>query len=158
MFNNIIITCFFHKECCHVPWKYLLLYLSLFRTCNYQCFSLFVTRFFFVPVYGFFPQEMETIKEDGEEEEAEQEEVNKLINNHMVVKTFEELKAGGLNRKATFPRNFSTMSFMGNRGAGRRRTSKESIMSSYSRLDFTGSSIQLAMDVSVLVSSQCFLY
>jgi len=97
----------------------------------------------------FFPQEMETIKEDGEEEEAEQEEVNKLINNHMVVKTFEELKAGGLNRKATFPRNFSTMSFMGNRGAGRRRTSKESIMSSYSRLDFTGSSIQLAIDVSV---------
>lgn len=90
---------------------------------------------------------METIKEDGEEEEAEQEEVNKLINNHLIVKTFEELKAGGLNRKATFPRNFSTMSFMGNRGAGRRRTSKESIMSSYSRLDFTGSSIQLAMDV-----------
>ncbi|XP_066146996.1 monocarboxylate transporter 5 isoform X1 [Euwallacea fornicatus] len=90
-------------------------------------------------------EEMETIKEDGEEEEAEQEEVNKLISNHLVVKTFEELKAGGLTRKSTFPRNFSTMSFAGNK-AGRRRTSKESIMDSYSRLDFTGSSIQLAID------------
>lgn len=101
---------------------------------------------------------METIKEDGEDEEAEQEEVNKLINNHMIVKTFEELKAGGLNRKATFPRNFSTMSFMGNRGAGRRRTSKESIISSYSRLDFTGSSIQLAIDVSVLCRVSVIFY
>lgn len=92
---------------------------------------------------------METIKEDGEDDEAEQEEINNLISNHMVVKTFEELKAGALTRKSTFPRNFSTMSFAGgNRGAARRRTSKESIMSSYSRLDFTGSSIQLQLDVS----------
>ncbi|KAL1509088.1 hypothetical protein ABEB36_003883 [Hypothenemus hampei] len=94
---------------------------------------------------GDYKQEMETIKEDGEDEDTEQAEVNKLISNHLVIKTFEELKAGALTRKSTFPRNFSTMSFMGNR-VGRRRTSKESIMSSYSRLDFTGSSIQLAID------------
>ncbi|XP_048517317.1 uncharacterized protein LOC109543010 isoform X3 [Dendroctonus ponderosae] len=89
-------------------------------------------------------EEMETIKEDGEDDEAEQDEINNLISNNLMVRTFEELKAGGLTRKATFPRNFSTMSFAGNRA--RRRTSKESIMSSYSRLDFTGSSIQLAID------------
>ncbi|ENN78554.1 hypothetical protein YQE_04980, partial [Dendroctonus ponderosae] len=93
---------------------------------------------------GEYKQEMETIKEDGEDDEAEQDEINNLISNNLMVRTFEELKAGGLTRKATFPRNFSTMSFAGNRA--RRRTSKESIMSSYSRLDFTGSSIQLAID------------
>ncbi|XP_050300375.1 uncharacterized protein LOC126738930 [Anthonomus grandis grandis] len=98
---------------------------------------------------GEFKQEMETIKEDGEEEEdtERQEEINNLISTNMIIKTFEELKAGGLNRKSTFPRNFSTMSFLGNRAAvGRRRSSRETIISSYSRLDFTGSSINMHID------------
>lgn len=95
---------------------------------------------------GDYKQEMETIKEDGEDEDEDAAaEVNNLISSNLAVKPFEELKAGALTRKTTFPRNFSAMSFMENR-AGRRRTSKESIMSSYSRLDFTGSSIQLHID------------
>ncbi|XP_076252834.1 monocarboxylate transporter 9 isoform X2 [Rhynchophorus ferrugineus] len=92
---------------------------------------------------GEYKQEMETIKEDGEDEDAELES-NTLISNGLGPKTFEELKPGGLTRKSTFPRNFSTMSFVGSKG--KRRASKESIMSSYSRLDFTGSSIQLHID------------
>ncbi|XP_030766459.1 uncharacterized protein LOC115890384 isoform X2 [Sitophilus oryzae] len=92
---------------------------------------------------GEYKQEMETIKEDGEDDDAELES-NTLISNNLGVRTFEELKAGGLTRKSTFPRNFSTMSFVGNKG--KRRSSKESIVSSYSRLDFTGSSIQLHID------------
>ena len=96
---------------------------------------------------------METIKEDGEDEDADLE-ADTLIshkNSDLGLKPFEELKPAGLTRKATFPRNFSTMSFMGNKN--KRRTSKESIISSYSRLDFTGSSIHLHIDV----SNQCLL-
>ncbi|CAH1127274.1 unnamed protein product [Ceutorhynchus assimilis] len=127
--------------------------------------SLQPAKWHFVPEQknieeGEYKQEMETIKEDGEddEESQHQEEINKLISNNMMTKTFEELKPGGLPRKASFPRNFSTMSFLGNRhfSGTRRRTSKDSIMSSFSRLDFTGSSIQLAIDTpapDTLVSS-----
>ncbi|XP_060532481.1 uncharacterized protein LOC132705701 isoform X2 [Cylas formicarius] len=88
---------------------------------------------------GGFHQEMETIKET-EDEDTEQE-VNSLISNNIAVKTFEELKATALPRKSTFPRNFSSLSFFA--APKKRRVSKESILSSYSHLDFTGSSIHL---------------
>lgn len=92
---------------------------------------------------------METIKE-GDDEDNELEEGDKLIES---VKTLEELgkpqNLPNLTRKATFPRNFSTMSFMGN--SKKRRGSKDSLslVSSYSRLDFTGSSLQLHLEVCV---------
>lgn len=94
-------------------------------------------------------QEMETIKET-DDEDSELHEGKTLIPNkdmsELAVKTLEELtKQPGLTRKSTFPRNFSTMSFMANR---KRKPSQESIFSSYSRLDFTGSSLQLHLEVS----------
>ncbi|XP_018573020.1 monocarboxylate transporter 5 [Anoplophora glabripennis] len=94
---------------------------------------------------GGYHQEMETIKET-EDEDAELAEGQTLINNKIIselgIKTLEELTKPGLTRKSTFPRNFSTMSFTGNR---KRKTSIDSI-SNISRLDFTGSSIQLQFD------------
>lgn len=93
---------------------------------------------------------METIKE-GEEDESELEEGHKLIE---TVKTLEELakmqNLSALTRKSTFPRNFSTSSFMA--PARKRRGSKDSLslVSSYSRLDFTGSSLQLHLEVVIL--------
>lgn len=93
---------------------------------------------------------METIKET-DDEEADIFEDQKLLNNKMnqdtiVIKTLEDLgKSATLNRKGTFPRNFSTLSFVGSR---KRKVSMESVMSSYSRLDFTGSSLQLHLEVS----------
>lgn len=92
---------------------------------------------------------METIKET-DDEDSELHEAKTLIPNkdmsELAVKTLEELtKQPGLARKSTFPRNFSTMSFMANR---KRKPSQESIFSSYSRLDFTGSSLQLHLEVS----------
>lgn len=90
---------------------------------------------------------METIKET-DDEEMETPEGAKLISSNLLAKNLEELEKQNLNvnltRKATFPRNFSTMSFV----SKRRKDSKESIMSSYSRLDFTGSSLQLHLHVS----------
>ncbi|KAJ8947363.1 hypothetical protein NQ318_002889 [Aromia moschata] len=93
-----------------------------------------------------YHQEMETIKET-EDEDAELAEGQTLITNKvtsdLAIKTLDELsKPGGLARKSTFPRNFSTMSFMGNR---KRKNSIDSA-SSVSRLDFTGSSIHLQFD------------
>lgn len=87
---------------------------------------------------------METIKET-EDEENELEEGHTLIES---VKTLEELGKmpnPNITRKSTFPRNFSTLSFVGRK----RRSSTESLshISSYSRLDFTGSSIQLHLEV-----------
>lgn len=94
---------------------------------------------------GGYHQEMETIKET-EDEDVESAEGQTLINNKIIselgIKTLEELTKPGLTRKSTFPRNFSTMSFTGNR---KRKTSIDSI-SNISRLDFTGSSIQLQFD------------
>lgn len=93
---------------------------------------------------------METIKET-EDEDVESAEGQTLINNKIIselgIKTLEELTKPGLTRKSTFPRNFSTMSFTGNR---KRKASIDSI-SNISRLDFTGSSIQLQFDVSSLI-------
>lgn len=90
---------------------------------------------------------METIKE-GDDEENELEEGHRLIES---VKTLDEFgkPLPSLTRKSTFPRNFSTMSFMA--PARKRRGSKDSLslVSSYSRLDFTGSSLQLHLEVSV---------
>lgn len=91
---------------------------------------------------------METIKET-DDEDLDLHEAQTLINTNgmseLAVRTLEELtKQPGLARKSTFPRNFSTMSFSGNK---RRKPSQESIVSSYSRLDFTGSSLQLHLEV-----------
>jgi len=88
-------------------------------------------------------EEMETIKETDDEEDELKEGQNLIKNN--IVKTLEDLEKQNVNlptitRKSTFPRNFSTMSFV---SKPRRKDSRESIMSSYSRLDFTGSSLQL---------------
>lgn len=94
---------------------------------------------------------METIKE-GDDEENELQEGHKLIES---ANTLDELgkpqNLSNLTRKSTFPRNFSTMSFMGN--SKKRRGSKDSLslVSSYSRLDFTGSSLQLHLEVSCTV-------
>lgn len=94
---------------------------------------------------GTYHQEMETIKEtDDEENDSHEGPTQTLIKNN-TVKTLEDLEKqtanlSNLPRKATFPRNFSTMSFVTPR---RRKDSNESIMSSYSRLDFTGSSLQM---------------
>ncbi|XP_015834478.1 uncharacterized protein LOC658985 isoform X1 [Tribolium castaneum] len=92
-------------------------------------------------------EEMETIKET-EDEDLDLHEAQTLINtkgmSELAVKTLEELtKQPGLSRKSTFPRNFSTMSFLGSK---RRKPSQDSIVSSYSRLDFTGSSLQLHLE------------
>lgn len=90
---------------------------------------------------------METIKE-GDDEDNELEEGDKLIES---VKSLEDIGKPqilpNLTRKSTFPRNFSTMSFMA--PARKRRGSKDSLslVSSYSRLDFTGSSLQLHLEV-----------
>jgi MCP family monocarboxylic acid transporter-like MFS transporter 14 len=94
-----------------------------------------------------YHQEMETIKET-DDEDLDLHEAQTLINtkgmSELAVRTLEELtKQPGLARKSTFPRNFSTMSFSGNK---RRKPSQESIVSSYSRLDFTGSSLQLHLE------------
>lgn len=95
---------------------------------------------------------METIKETEDEDE----EIDTLIDNKdriksdIAIKTLEDIaKPGGLTRKSTFPRNFSTMSFLGSR---KRKVSSESIMSSYSRLDFTGSSVHLQFEVNKLLN------
>lgn len=89
---------------------------------------------------------METIKET-DDEESELAEGDKLIANNTIAKNLAEYEKQTMNlpltRKSTFPRNFSTMSFV----SKRRKDSKESIMSSYSRLDFTGSSLQLHLQV-----------
>lgn len=89
---------------------------------------------------------METIKET-DDEEIESPDNEKVLNTNLLAKNLEELEKQNINlnltRKATFPRNFSTMSFI----SKRRKDSKESIMSSYSRLDFTGSSLQLHLHV-----------
>lgn len=103
---------------------------------------------------------METIKET-EDEELEQQEAQNLITNDLLIKknleefekhnsNVQNLNVPNLTRKATFPRNFSTMSFITKRP---RKDSKESIMSSYSRLDFTGSSLQLHLQVCLKISS-----
>lgn len=105
------------------------------------------------PEEGGYHQEMETIKETEDEEADLQEGQNLLTNNindGIIVKTLEELgKQPGLTRKSTFPRNFSTLSFVGT-STRRRKPSRESIVSSYSRLDFTGSSLQLHLDNRIL--------
>ncbi|XP_065159545.1 uncharacterized protein [Atheta coriaria] len=100
------------------------------------------------PEEGTYHQEMETIKET-DDEESELHEDQTLIKNKTVkaLEDFEKqssVNLPNLTRKSTFPRNFSTMSFVSKQ---RRRDSKESIMSSYSRLDFTGSSLQLQLQV-----------
>ncbi|CAH0561107.1 unnamed protein product [Brassicogethes aeneus] len=94
-------------------------------------------------------KEMETIKETEDEDDAQEGET--LISLELAKKTMEELtkpvQLNGLTRKATFPnfpRNFSTASFMGPRK--RKLSHTMSIVSSYSRLDVTGSSIQLHLD------------
>ena len=94
-----------------------------------------------------FRQEMETIKET-DAEDLDLHEAKTLIDtkgmSELAVRTLEELTKPGLARKSTFPRNFSTMSFSNNK---RRKPSQDSIVSSYSRLDFTGSSLQLHLEV-----------
>ena len=90
---------------------------------------------------------METIKET-DDEETEQQEGQTLINGNVVIKTLEDLEKQNMNipnlsRKSTFPRNFSTMSFV----SRKRKESTGSIASSYSRLDFTGSSLLLNLQV-----------
>ncbi|KAG5870484.1 hypothetical protein JTB14_001678 [Gonioctena quinquepunctata] len=96
---------------------------------------------------GGYHQEMETIKET-EDEDVELPEGQTLlskISSEVAIKNMEDLgKQGGLTRKSTFPRNFSSLSFAG--GQRKRKVSAESLVSSYSRLDFTGSSIQLQFD------------
>ncbi|CAH1159685.1 unnamed protein product [Phaedon cochleariae] len=97
---------------------------------------------------GGYHQEMETIKET-EDEDIDLPEGQTLlskVNSEAIIKNLEDpSKAGGLTRKSTFPRNFSTVSFAG--GQRKRKVSNsESLVSSYSRLDFTGSSIQLQFD------------
>lgn len=90
---------------------------------------------------------METIKET-DDEDLDLHEAKTLISSkgmsELAVKTLEDLAKPGLTRKATFPRNFSTMSFSANK---KRKASLDSIVSSYSRLDFTGSSLQLHLEV-----------
>ncbi|CAG9859715.1 unnamed protein product [Phyllotreta striolata] len=92
-------------------------------------------------------EEMETIKET-EDEDLDIQEAQTLIakiNSEVAIKQMDEsLKPNGFSRKSTFPRNFSTISFAGSQK--KRRISTESLVSSYSRLDFTGSSIQLQLD------------
>ncbi|XP_074026106.1 uncharacterized protein [Leptinotarsa decemlineata] len=96
---------------------------------------------------GGYHQEMETIKET-EDEDVELPEGQTLltkISSETAIKNLDDLsKTSGLTRKTTFPRNFSTLSFAG--GQKKRKVSTESMVSSYSRLDFTGSSIQLQFD------------
>lgn len=100
---------------------------------------------------------METIKE-GDDEENELEEGHKLIES---LKTLDEFgkpqNLPNLTRKSTFPRNFSTVSFMA--PPKKRRGSKDSLslVSSYSRLDFTGSSLQLHLEVSVAMLPKVFV-
>ncbi|KAJ3657860.1 hypothetical protein Zmor_009636 [Zophobas morio] len=93
-----------------------------------------------------YHQEMETIKET-DDEDLDLHEAKTLIDtkgmSELAVRTLEELTKPGLARKSTFPRNFSTMSFSNNK---RRKPSQDSIVSSYSRLDFTGSSLQLHLE------------
>ncbi|KAJ8973569.1 hypothetical protein NQ317_018458 [Molorchus minor] len=91
---------------------------------------------------GGYHQEMETIRETEDEDidhndhaEGDTLIANKTITSDLAIKTLEELaKPGVLTRKSTFPRNLSTMSFMG--------STKKTV----SRLDFTGSSIHLQFD------------
>ncbi|XP_045478952.1 uncharacterized protein LOC123683965 [Harmonia axyridis] len=101
---------------------------------------------------GKLHKEMETIKETEDEEADIFEDQNllhpKMNQDMIVVKTLEDLgKQSTLIRKGTFPRNFSTLSFVGSR---KRKVSLESVMSSYSRLDFTGSSLQLHLETNHL--------
>lgn len=93
---------------------------------------------------------METIRET-DDEESELQEGQTLINGNLVIKTLEDLEKQNMNipnlsRKSTFPRNFSTMSFASRK---RKESSGEtgSLVSSYSRLDFTGSSLHLQLQV-----------
>ncbi|KAL3266168.1 hypothetical protein HHI36_010352 [Cryptolaemus montrouzieri] len=97
-------------------------------------------------------KEMETIKETDDEEgdifEDQKLLSPKLNSEVLVIETLEDLgKQSTLMRKGTFPRNFSTLSFVGTR---KRKVSMESVMSSYSRLDFTGSSLQLHLETNHL--------
>lgn len=96
----------------------------------------------------FYLQEMETIKEADDEdvESPENGQTTKLIS----VKTNPDLlpKTPDIVKKEPgFPRNFSTMSFIG------ARARKSSIVSNYStisNMDFTGSSLQLHLQVRFL--------
>ncbi|XP_028133286.1 uncharacterized protein LOC114328597 isoform X2 [Diabrotica virgifera virgifera] len=92
-------------------------------------------------------EEMETIKET-EDEDLDLPEGQTLISKNyseVAMKLLDEpSKQGGLTRKSTFPRNFSTMSFSGPQR--RRKVSTESFWSSYSRLDLTDSNVQLQFD------------
>lgn len=91
---------------------------------------------------------METIKETDDEDldlpECETLLLSKNYSDVGIKQLGEVTKHNGLTRKSTFPRNFSTMSFTGTQK--RKKISTESLVSSYSRLDFTGSSIQLQFD------------
>lgn len=86
---------------------------------------------------------METIKEaDDEEVDSVEGQTDTLINvktnPDFQVKHLDDL---ALNKKvAAFPRNFSTMSFIS-------RGRKASVISNYSSMDFTGSSLQLHLQV-----------
>lgn len=94
---------------------------------------------------------METIKETDDEESDLHEAqtlINNKINSELAVKTLEDLaRQPSFTRKSSFPRNFSTMSFMATK---KRKPSRESLSSSYLGLDFTGSSIQLQLQVLIL--------
>lgn len=88
---------------------------------------------------------METIKETEDEE-------NESLEGHSFlkadVKTLEEMgkvQNAPLSRKATFPRNFSTISFLARKPKDGDETL--SLVSSYSRLDVTGSSLHLHLEV-----------
>ncbi|XP_056642267.1 monocarboxylate transporter 9-like isoform X1 [Diorhabda sublineata] len=92
-------------------------------------------------------EEMETIKETDDEDLDLQENQTFLSKNYsdVGIKQLGEIsKQNGLTKKSTFPRNFSNTSFADTQK--RRRISAQSLVSSYSRLDFTGSSIQLQYD------------
>ncbi|XP_019881067.1 uncharacterized protein LOC109608948 isoform X2 [Aethina tumida] len=95
-------------------------------------------------------KEMETIKETDNEDADAHENETLIGSDPSMMRTMDELSKPPMglgSRKSTFPRNFSTISFLGNRDSTRKRkVSSSSIMSSYSRLDFTGSSIQLHLD------------
>lgn len=88
---------------------------------------------------------METIKEaDDEEIDSVEGQTDTLINvktnPDFQVKHLDDL---ALNKKAAaFPRNFSTMSFIS-------RGRKASVISNYSSMDFTGSSLQLHLQVDI---------
>ncbi|XP_025831351.1 monocarboxylate transporter 9 [Agrilus planipennis] len=96
-------------------------------------------------------KEMETIKEAEEDLESDATSptlITVTTNPDLSPKVFDERP---LTRKATFPRNFSTMSFLNRR----RKTSTESIYSSISTMDFTGSSFHLHLQDPVREEPKC---